>query len=187
MGMTAAASDARMAGCKLPAMSNSGSGNQGITVSMPVIAYALKYGIDDESLARALILSNLVAIHIKGYLGRLSALCGCVIASTGSSCGIVYLRGGGYDHVCSAIKNMIGNITGMVCDGAKVGCAMKVASGVACAVQSCVLALRGTCVGETDGIIDKSIEKTIRNLGKIGSYGMRSTDHLIQQIMICKE
>ncbi len=187
MGMTAAASDARMAGCKLPAMSNSGSGNQGITVSMPVIAYALKYGIDDESLARALILSNLVAIHIKGYLGRLSALCGCVIASTGSSCGIVYLRGGGYDHVCSAIKNMIGNITGMVCDGAKVGCAMKVASGVACAVQSCFLALRGTCVGETDGIIDKSIEKTIRNLGKIGSYGMRSTDHLIQQIMICKE
>ncbi len=187
MGITAAASDARMAGCKLPAMSNSGSGNQGITVSMPVIAYALKYGIDDESLARALILSNLVAIHIKGYLGRLSALCGCVIASTGSSCGIVYLRGGGYDHVCSAIKNMIGNITGMVCDGAKVGCAMKVASGVACAVQSCVLALRGTCVGETDGIIDKSIEKTIRNLGKIGSYGMRSTDHLIQQIMICKE
>ena len=185
MGMTAAASDARMAGCKLPAMSNSGSGNQGITVSMPVIAYALKYGIDDESLARALILSNLVAIHIKGYLGRLSALCGCVIASTGSSCGIVYLRGGGYD--CSAIKNMIGNITVMVCDGAKVGCAMKVASGVACAVQSCVLALRGTCVGETDGIIDKSIEKTIRNLGKIGSYGMRSTDHLIQQIMICKE
>ena len=122
MGMTAAASDARMAGCKLPAMSNSGSGNQGITVSMPVIAYALKYDVDDERLARALILSNLVAIHIKGYLGKLSALCGCVIASTGSACGIVFLRGGNYAQVCSAIKNMIGNITGMVCDGAKVGC-----------------------------------------------------------------
>lgn len=187
MGMTAAASDARMAGCKLPAMSNSGSGNQGITVSMPVIAYALKYDVDDERLARALILSNLVAIHIKGYLGKLSALCGCVIASTGSACGIVFLRGGSYDQVCSAIKNMIGNITGMVCDGAKVGCAMKVASGVACAVQSCVLALRGTCIKETDGIIDKDIEKTIRNLGRIGSAGMQSTDHLIQQIMLCKD
>lgn len=186
MGMTAAASDARMAGCKLPAMSNSGSGNQGITVSMPVIAYALKYDIDDERLSRALILSNLVAIHIKGYLGKLSALCGCVIASTGSACGIVYLRGGSYEQVCAAIKNMIGNITGMVCDGAKVGCAMKVASGVACAVQSCVLALRGTCISDTDGIIDKDIEMTIKNLGKIGSSGMQSTDRLIQQIMLCK-
>ena len=186
MGMTAAASDARMAGCKLPAMSNSGSGNQGITVSMPVIAYALKYDIDDEQLSRALILSNLVAIHIKGYLGKLSALCGCVIASTGSACGIVYLRGGSYEQVCAAIKNMIGNITGMVCDGAKVGCALKVASGVACAVQSCVLALRGTCISETDGIIDKDIEKSIKNLGKIGSSGMQSTDRLIQQIMLCK-
>ena len=107
MGMTAAASDARMAGCTLPAMSNSGSGNQGITVSMPVIAYALKYGTGDEALARALILSNLVAIHIKGYLGKLSALCGCVIASTGSACGIVYLQGGTYEQVCAAIKNMV--------------------------------------------------------------------------------
>lgn len=130
MALTAAASDARMAGCTLPAMSNSGSGNQGITVSMPIIAYALKYDVSDEKLARALILSNLVAIHIKGYLGRLSALCGCVVASTGSSCGLVWLKGGSYEMVCSAIKNMIGNITGMVCDGAKVGCAMKVASGV---------------------------------------------------------
>ncbi|MBQ8061518.1 MAG: serine dehydratase subunit alpha family protein [Bacteroidales bacterium] len=186
MGMTAAASDARMAGCKLPAMSNSGSGNQGITVSMPVIAYALKYGVDDERLARALILSNLVAIHIKGYLGKLSALCGCVIASTGSACGIVYLQGGSYEQVCATIKNMIGNITGMVCDGAKVGCAMKVASGVSCAIQSAVLALRGKCVCETDGIIDKDIEKTIRNLGEIGSSGMKSTDQLIQRIMVCK-
>ena len=186
MGMTAAASDARMAGCKLPAMSNSGSGNQGITVSMPVIAYALRYAIDDERLARALILSNLVAIHIKGYLGRLSALCGCVVASTGSACGLVGLRGGTYGQVCAAIKNMIGNITGMVCDGAKVGCAMKVASGVSCAVQSAMLALDGICVSETDGIIDKDIEKTIRNLGSIGSSGMKSTDRLIQEIMVCK-
>ena len=186
MGLTAAASDARMAGCTLPAMSNSGSGNQGITVSMPIIAYALKYGIGDEPLARALILSNLVAIHIKGFLGKLSALCGCVVASTGSACGIVYLQGGTYEQVCAAIKNMIGNITGMVCDGAKVGCAMKVASGVSSAIQSAVLALRGTCIPSTDGIIEDDIEKTVRNLGTIGSVGMQATDKMILDIMLCK-
>lgn len=186
MGMTAAASDARMAGSTLPAMSNSGSGNQGITCSMPVIAYAIKYDIDDERLARALILSNLVAIHIKSYLGRLSALCGCVVASTGSACGIVYLQGGGLKEVCAAIQNMAGNITGMVCDGAKVGCAMKVASGVSCAIQSAVLALRGTCIGPTDGIIEQDVEKTIRNLGAIGSVGMKATDRMILDIMLCK-
>ena len=186
MGMTAAASDARMAGSTLPAMSNSGSGNQGITVSMPVIAYALKYKVDDEKLARALILSNLVAIHIKHFLGKLSALCGCVVAATGSACGIVYLEGGGYEQVCAAIKNMAGNITGMVCDGAKVGCAMKVASGVSCAVQSAVLALRGTCIPSTDGIIEDDVEKTIRNIGTIGSAGMKATDRMILDIMLCK-
>ena len=186
MGLTAAASDARMAGCTLPAMSNSGSGNQGITVSMPIIAYALKYGVDDERLARALILSNLIAIHIKSYLGKLSALCGCVVASTGSACGIVYLQGGGYDEICAAIKNMAGSITGMVCDGAKVGCAMKVASGVSCAVQSAVLALKGTCIPSTDGIIDDDVEKTIRNVGRIGSAGMKTTDSMILDIMLCK-
>ena len=186
MGMTAAASDARMAGSTLPAMSNSGSGNQGITVSMPVIAYAVKYKVDDERLSRALILSNLVAIHIKHYLGKLSALCGCVVASTGSACGIVYLQGGGYEQVCAAIKNMAGNITGMVCDGAKVGCAMKVASGVSCAVQSAVLALRGTCIPSTDGIIEDDVEKTIRNIGTIGSAGMKATDRMILDIMLCK-
>ena len=186
MAMTAAASDARMAGCTLAAMSNSGSGNQGITVTMPVIAYSIKYGTTDEQLARALVLSHLIAIHIKGYLGKLSALCGCVIASTGSSCGLVYLRGGDYEQVCSAIKNMIGNITGMVCDGAKVGCAMKVASGVSSALQSAVLAREGMCISEHDGIIEKDIEKTIRNLGRIGSVGMQHTDNMILDIMVCK-
>jgi L-cysteine desulfidase len=186
MALTAAASDARMAGCTLAAMSNSGSGNQGITVTMPVIAYSIKYGTTDEQLARALVLSHLIAIHIKGYLGKLSALCGCVIASTGSSCGLVYLRGGDYDQVCSAIKNMIGNITGMVCDGAKVGCAMKVASGVSSSLQSAVLAREGMCISEHDGIIEKDIEKTIQNLGKIGSVGMQHTDDMILDIMVCK-
>ena len=186
MSLTAAASDARMAGCTLAAMSNSGSGNQGITVTMPVIAYAEKYGISDQELARALIIAHLVAIHIKSYLGKLSALCGCVIASTGASCGIVYLRGGNYDHACAAIKNMVGNITGMVCDGAKVGCAMKVASGVSSAIQSAVLAMKGHCISEHEGIIEKDIEKTIRNLGQIGSVGMAATDNMILDIMVCK-
>ena len=186
MSLTASASDARMAGCTLAAMSNSGSGNQGITVTMPVIAYSLRYGPSDEQLARALTLSHLIAIHIKGYLGKLSALCGCVIASTGSACGLVYLRGGNYEQICSAIKNMIGNITGMVCDGAKVGCAMKVASGVSCALQSAVLARGGICISEHDGIIEKDIEKTIQNLGRIGSVGMQNTDNMILDIMVCK-
>jgi len=186
MGLTAAASDARMAGSTLPALSNSGSGNQGITVSIPIIAYALKYGIEDEPLARALILSNLIAIHIKSYLGKLSALCGCVVASTGSACGIVYLQGGGYTEICAAIKNMAGSITGMVCDGAKVGCAMKVASGVSCAIQSAVLALKGSCIPSTDGIIEDDVEKTIRNVGRIGSAGMKATDQMILDMMLCK-
>ena len=186
MSLTAAASDARMAGCTLAAMSNSGSGNQGITVTMPVIAYSKHYNTSDEQLARALVLSHLIAIHIKGYLGKLSALCGCVIASTGSACGLVYLRGGDYEQVCAAIKNMIGNITGMVCDGAKVGCAMKVASGVSCALQSAVLAREGICISEHDGIIEKDIEKTIQNLGRIGSQGMQNTDNMILDIMVCK-
>ena len=186
MSLTTAASDARMAGCTLPAMSNSGSGNQGITVTVPLIAFALHYDVSDEQLARALVLSHLVAIHIKGYLGKLSALCGCVVASTGSSCGLVYLHGGSYAQVCNAIKNMIGNITGMVCDGAKVGCAMKVASGVSSSIQSAVLALDDICISSNEGIIEDDIEKTIRNLGRIGSVGMQNTDSMILDIMSCK-
>ena len=186
MCMTAAASDARMAGCTLPAMSNSGSGNQGITATMPIIAYSQQYSISEEQLARALTLSHLIAIHIKGYLGKLSALCGCVIASTGASCGLVYLRGGSYPQICYCIKNMIGNITGMVCDGAKEGCAMKVASGVASAIQSAVLAREDICISADDGIIEEDIEKTIRNLGSIGSKGMKDTDSMILKIMVCK-
>ena len=186
MAATAAASDARMAGCTLPAMSNSGSGNQGITVTVPVIAVGKQMGVSDEVMARALVISHLIAIHIKGYLGKLSALCGCVIASTGSSCGIVYLKGGNYDQICAAIKNMIGNITGMVCDGAKVGCALKVASGVSSSIQSAVLALDNICISSNDGIIEDCIEKTIANLGNLGSQGMQVTDKMILDIMVSK-
>ena len=186
MAYTAAASDARMSGCMLPAMSNSGSGNQGITASLPVIAAARTLASSEEELLRALVASNLVAIHIKSYLGKLSALCGCVVASTGASCGIIMLKGGTVEQMGFAIKNMIGCITGMVCDGAKEGCAMKVASGVSCALQSAVLAMKGICVRPTDGIVDEDVEKTIRNLGEIGSNGMRQTDSLILDIMVCK-
>lgn len=131
-------------------------------------------------------LSHLIAIHIKGYLGKLSALCGCVIASTGSSCGIILLSGGGYDQICSAIKNMVGNITGMVCDGAKVGCALKVASGVSSSMQAAVLAMKNICISSNDGIIEDDIEKTIQNLGKIGAVGMQDTDKMILDIMVNK-
>lgn len=186
MALTAAASDARMSGSMLPAMSNSGSGNQGITVSMPVIATARYLHSSEEALIRALAVSNLVAIHIKSYLGKLSALCGCVVASVGASCGIVMLKGYGVDTMAAAIKNMIGSITGMLCDGAKEGCAMKVASGVSCALQSAILAAAGICAKPTDGIIDQDIEKTIQNLGNIGAHGMTQTDKLVLDIMVCK-
>ncbi len=186
MAMTASASDARMSGCPLPAMSNSGSGNQGITASMPVIAAARSLGSSREALIRALAVSNLVAIHIKSYLGRLSALCGCVVASTGSSCGIIMLKGGSMEQMGAAVKNMIGNITGMVCDGAKEGCALKVASGVSCAIQSAILAMDGICIQPTDGIIDADTETTIKNLGRIGATGMKQTDGMILGIMTGK-
>lgn len=186
MALTAAASDARMAGSILPAMSNSGSGNQGITATLPVVAVAEKMGSSDEQLARALVISSLVSIHIKQSLGRLSALCGCVVASSGSSCGIVYLCGGGYDQMTYSIKNMIGNVTGMVCDGAKVGCALKVSSGVSASVQAAMLAMQDICISDNDGIIEDDIEKTIYNLSTIGNTGMASTDKLMLDIMVNK-
>ena len=187
MSITAAAEDARMAGCVLPTMSNSGSGSQGITVTLPVVAAAKNLNSDSEKLTRALIISHLTAIHIKSYLGKLSALCGCVVASTGAACGITYLMGGNYDNMTFAIKNMIGNITGMVCDGAKAGCALKVSSGTSSAVQSAMLAIDNICISENDGIIENDIEKTIYNLGKVGSKGMQNTDNIMLNIMINKK
>ena len=186
MAMTAAASDARMAGCTLPAMSNSGSGNQGIAVTMPVVIAAEKFKSSKEELIKALTLSHLIAIHIKQHLGKLSALCGCVVATTGAACGIVMLKGGDFEQICFAIKNMIGNITGMVCDGAKVGCSLKVASGVSSAIQSAILALDNICISGNEGIIENDIEKTIQNLANIGSKGMEFTDDMILNIMTCK-
>lgn len=186
MALSAAASDARMAGSLLPAMSNSGSGNQGITATVPVVAAAEYFESSDEELARALMLSHLMTIHIKGQLGRLSALCGALVASIGAACGMAYLAGGNLQQVEFTIKNMIGNMTGMVCDGAKIGCSLKVASGISSAVQSVLLAMDNICISDNDGIIEKDIEKTIKNLTNIGSKGMQATDDMILKIMVSK-
>ena len=186
VSFTAAGVDARMAGADLPAMSNSGSGNQGITVMLPVVKAAERLGKSEEELARALVLANLVAIHIKRHLGVLSALCGVVSAATGASCGITRLLGGGTREVSCAIKNMIANISGMICDGAKPGCALKVSTGAAAAVESALLAADSIEVSRHDGIIDSDIEKTIANLGELGTVGMNETDRVILGIMTCK-
>lgn len=187
MMLTAAASDARMSGALLPAMSNSGSGNQGITAMVPVLAVAEKTEASREKLARALILSNLMAIHIKHGFGRLSAACGCVVASTGAACGVCYLLGGTNEQIKYAIKNMIGNLTGMVCDGAKLGCALKVASGTSAAMQAAILALENVYVPGTNGIIEEDVERTIRNIGRIASDAMNQADEVILDIMVSKE
>ena len=186
LAYTSAACDARMAGAMIPVMSNSGSGNQGISATMPVVIYAEDTHKSDEQLVRALILSHLTVIYIKQSLGRLSALCGCVVAATGSSCGITYLMGGTYDQVAHAVKNMIANITGMICDGAKPSCAMKVTSGISTAVMSAMLAMEHRVVQSTEGIIDDDVDRSILNLTRIGREGMTQTDSLILDIMTHK-
>ena len=187
LSYTSAACDARMAGAMIPVMSNSGSGNQGITATLPVVVYAEDNHKSEEELIRALALSHLTVIYIKQSLGRLSALCGCVVASTGSSCGITYLMGGTYEQITYAVKNMIANITGMLCDGAKPSCALKVTSGVSTAVLSAILAMEDKCVTSVEGIIDDDVDRSIRNLTRIGSQGMNETDRLVLDIMTSKQ
>ena len=187
LSTTAAATDARMAGAMVQVMSNSGSGNQGISATLPVVVYAEEQNKSEEELARALILSHLTAIYIKQSLGRLSALCGCVVAGTGASCGITYLMGGGYKEVSYAVQNMIANITGMLCDGAKPSCSLKVATGVSTAVLSALLAMDGKYVTSAEGIIDDDVDQTIRNLTKIGTQGMQETDKVVLDIMTSKK
>ena len=183
---TSAACDARMGGAQIPVMSNSGSGNQGIASTLPVVVYAEETKASEERLVRALILSHLTVIYIKQSLGRLSALCGCVVASTGSSCGITYLMGGGYDEVAMAVKNMVANLTGVICDGAKPSCALKLASAVSTALFSSVMAMEHHCVTSLEGIVDDDVDKSIRNLTSIGSQGMQQTDKMILSIMTNK-
>ena len=186
LSYTSAACDARMAGAAIPVMSNSGSGNQGIAATLPVVVYAEEVYASEEQTIRALVLSHLTVIYIKQSLGRLSALCGCVVAATGSACGLCYLMGGDYDKVVASVKNMIANLTGMICDGAKPSCAMKVTSGVSTAMISAMMAMEGHCVTSVEGIIDDDVDKSIRNLTTIGHDGMNETDRLILQIMTSK-
>ena len=180
LSYTSAACDARMAGAMIPVMSNSGSGNQGIAATLPVVVYADETAADEEHTIRALVLSHLTVIYIKQSLGRLSALCGCVVAATGSSCGITYLMGGAYEQVAAAVKNMIANLTGMICDGAKPSCSMKLTSGVSTAVLSAMMAMDGHCVTPVEGIIEEDVDKCIRNLTAIGR------DRLVLGIMTHK-
>ena len=183
---TASACDARMGGAMIPVMSNSGSGNQGICATNPVCVYAKENENTEEELIRALILSHLTAIYIKQSLGKLSALCGCVVASIGSSCGITYLMGGDYEHICFAVKNMIANLTGMICDGAKPACSLKITSGVSTALLSALLAMEGKCVSSSEGIVDDCVDKSIHNLTSIGADAMCKTDDMVLNIMTSK-
>lgn len=183
---TASACDARMGGAMIPVMSNSGSGNQGICATNPVVVYAEENENTEEELVRALTLSHLTAIYIKQSLGKLSALCGCVVASIGSSCGITYLMGGEYNDICFAVRNMIANLTGMICDGAKPSCALKISSGVSTALLSAVLAREGKHVTEAEGIIDKDVDRSIHNLTSIGKEAMCATDDMVLNIMTHK-
>lgn len=183
---TSAACDARMGGATVPVMSNSGSGNQGITATMPVVSFAEDCGASEEQLARALMLSHLTSIYIKQNLGRLSALCGCVVASTGASSALVYLMGGSFEQVCSAVKNMVANLTGMICDGAKPSCSMKISSGVSTAMMSALLAMQGRCVSQAEGIVHEDVDKTIHNLTSIGKDAMTVTDLHVLNIMTSK-
>ena len=183
---TSAACDARMGGAQIAVMSNSGSGNQGITATVPVVCLAEDLDSDSDTLTRALILSHLTSIYIKQSLGRLSALCGCVVASTGAAAGMTYLMGGDYEATCSAIKNMVANLTGMICDGAKPSCSMKIASASSTALMSAMLAVNNRHVTSAEGIISDDIDKTLHNLTSIGRESMRETDRHILNIMVNK-
>lgn len=186
LSATSSACDARMAGAMIPVMSNSGSGNQGIAATMPVVVFAEENHNTEEELTRALMLSHLTAIYIKQSLGKLSALCGCVVASTGSSCGITYLMGGSYEQVTFSVKNMIANLAGMVCDGAKPSCALKVSSGVSTAVLSAMLAIQNKHVSSVEGIVEDDVDRTIHNMTRMGAEGMNETDRMVLEIMTNK-
>ncbi|MDR0814180.1 MAG: L-serine ammonia-lyase, iron-sulfur-dependent, subunit alpha [Bacteroidales bacterium] len=186
LAYTSSACDARMGGAMIPVMTNSGSGNQGITATLPVVIFARETKKTEEQLIRALMLSSLTVIYIKQSMGRLSALCGCVVASTGSACGITYLMGGGYEQVGYAVKNMVANLAGMVCDGAKPSCSLKASSSSATAVFSAMMAMEGKFVKSVEGIIDDDVDKSIRNMTRIASSGMQETDKMILEIMTGK-
>jgi L-cysteine desulfidase len=185
--LCAAASEARMSGSKLPVMSTVGSGNHGIIAFLTIFAVAEKRNLPEEKLMRALALTNLITIFIKSYTGILSAMCGCgVAAGIGASAGVVYLLGGKRDQILGAMYNMVGSISGVICDGAKDGCAYKLALASGWAVQSALLSLKGTVINKSDGIVDADFRKLFRNLGYICNPGMISTDKAIIEVMLDK-
>ena len=187
LSYTSAACDARMDGAPVSVMSNSGSGNQGITATLPVLSFAEDEKVSEEQKIRALMLSNLMVIYIKQKLGRLSALCGCVVASTGSASGITYLMGGSKEQIGMAIKNMVGNLTGMICDGAKPSCSLKVTSGVSSAMLSSLLAMEHKVVTNNEGVVEDDIDRCIDNLTSIGRDAMTETDKHVLHIMTHKQ
>jgi L-cysteine desulfidase len=182
----AAGSDARMSGCVLPVVINSGSGNQGMTVSLPVIEYANELGVCEEKLFRALVVSNLVAIYLKSGMGRLSAYCGAVSAACGSGAAITYLYGGDYQRISKTITNTLANVSGIVCDGAKPSCAAKIASSVDAAIMAHTLSMKDEAFISGDGIVKDNVEKTIESVGRLARDGMKETDIEVLRIMVEK-
>lgn len=184
VALTCAAADARMSGAKIPVMTSCGSGNQGITATLPVIALARRLSLSRESLYKGLAMSCLVTIHVKSFLGRLSSLCGCgVAASIGSCCAVTYLLGGTLQQIRRAVQNMVADVSGMICDGAKAGCSLKIATAVTSAYRNAYLALRDLGAASSDGIVCEDVEETIRNLGILGTEGMAETDRVILSMM----
>lgn len=181
--MAAAGSDARMNGCEMPVVINSGSGNQGITASVPVIEYAKEIGVDKEKLYRALVISNLITIHLKTGIGRLSAYCGAVSAGCGSGCAIAYLKGGDTETISHTLVNSIAIVSGMICDGAKASCAAKIAAAVDAGILGYYMYINGQQFYGGDGIVKKGVENTINNIGRLAHEGMRETDKEIIKIM----
>ena len=185
IAVTAAAADARMSGCQLPVMTNMGSGNQGITASLPVIETAHLLGASREQLLRALAISELVAMEVKTHIGRLSALCGCSIAAAiGAASAMVFLRGGNFEQIAYAVNMMVGDVTGIICDGAKPGCALKIATAVSAAQRAAVLALSLEHTVQPYGIVSSDVEATIQNLGTLGRDGMGNANDVVLRMML---
>ena len=182
----AAGSDARMNGCALPVVINSGSGNQGITCTMPVVVYAEELGVVEDILYRALVLTNLLSLHQKRYIGNLSAYCGAVSAGAAAACGIAYLNGADYDVIGKTLINSLGNVGGIVCDGAKASCAAKISSAVDAGIMGYEMAKHDLFFPFGEGLVEKDYEQTIQNIGRMGCYGMKATDVEILNIMIGK-
>ena len=180
----AAGSDARMGGCSMPVVINSGSGNQGITVSLPVIVFADEWEVSHEKLCRSLVVSNLIAIHQKYYIGSLSAYCGAVSAGAGAGAGIAYLCGGGFKEIAHTVVNSLAIVSGIVCDGAKASCAAKIASAVEAGILGYNMYIRGQQFYGGDGIVTKGVEETLKNVGRLGKEGMKETNEEIIKIMI---